>query len=549
MLLSLAKRSCRCKSSLALGRNVVTSLRGDPEAESEAKAVLRLVNEPLTGRSLTSLGSLRGLSADRSMGSVHVELDMLVPGHPMLPAVKDACTASLKELSWVQDVTFTDLSLPNTPRGVNTTQPALANVQHCIAVSSCKGGVGKTTVAVNLAMSLASRGLRVGILDADIYGPSVPLLLPAADNTVRRSKERQGSVLPLQVKGQPNLTMLSFGHVSPQSGAPGSGGTEAAVMRGPIASRVINQLVAATEWGCLDYLIVDMPPGTGDIQITLTQAIAFSGAVVVTTPHALSAADAVKGVAAFDQLQVPILALVENMSYFDADDGTRYHPFGKGAKQNMLKALRMLHGGEGGDERSSGPSSPENRLQAARQERARALKASIEKSPWHQLPLCEDISSGSELWAGPGSTETNPGPISLRNPESMPARIYSDVADSVVKEIFQLKMNAELVPSLNFSSDQGVSLRYFSATAVQEYHIPVWELRSRDPATGKRLDTEGEGNLTASELQQKFANIEPKSFDIKGNYGVSFVWSDDYYMDIFPFEVLRRIAEEICENR
>ena len=313
-----------------------SSRRGDVdvEAESHVKAVLSTVPEPLTGRALASLGALRGIRADITSGQVHVEVDMLVPGHPMLAAIKASCEARLREeLPWVTSVAFTDLSLPTTPRGVNTTQAALANVQHCIAVSSCKGGVGKTTVAVNLAVSLAMRGLRVGLLDADVYGPSVPLLVPAEDNIVRRSTNRANAILPIIAKGLPNLSMLSFGHVSPQSGAPGSGGTEAAVMRGPIASKVINQLVAGTEWGALDYLIVDMPPGTGDIQITLTQAIAFSGAVVVTTPHALSAADAAKGVAAFDQLQVPVLAMVENMAYFDGDDAKRYYPFGQGARR------------------------------------------------------------------------------------------------------------------------------------------------------------------------------------------------------------------------
>ena len=534
--------------------SAVRSLRSDVEAESEAKTQLSAVPEPLTGRALASLGALRGIRADRATGEVHIEVDMMVPGHPMLAAIQASCETSLRELPWVKTVGFTDLSLPAIPRGVNTTQPALANVQHCIAVSSCKGGVGKTTVAVNLAVSLALRGLRVGLLDADVYGPSVPLLVPAEDNVVRRSPNRANAVLPITAKGLPNLTMLSFGHVSPQSGAPGSGGTEAAVMRGPIASRVINQLVAGTEWGALDYLVVDMPPGTGDIQITLTQAIAFSGAVVVTTPHALSAADAAKGVAAFDQLQVPVLAMVENMAYFDGDDAKRYYPFGQGARDTLLNALQVLHGdGTTPDENSRA----ETRLAQTKFRRREKLQKHIELSPWHQMPLSAVISAGAELWSGPGhdgspsssSAEVaTPAPVAMRLPDSEAARAYGALAESVTGQIFRNQLKAELVPSLTYIEGQGILLRYFSATSVKEYSVPIWELRSRDPATGVRTQSESSESDTAA-LTAKYADVGLSTFDMKGNYGVSFVWSDGYYMDIFPFEVLRQIAEETTKAK
>lgn len=188
--------------------------------------------------------------------------------------------------------------------------------------------MGKSTIAANLAVTLAQRGLRVGLLDADIYGPSIPLLVPVEDRTVFKSKTDPKAVLPLV--GPYGLKILSFGHVNPKAGVKqlkpfmlclgyrflrllgvvGAGGKQAAIIRGPVVSRVINQLIASTEWGDLDYLVVDMPPGTGDIQITLSQSIAFSGAVIVSTPHLLSVADAVKGVSMFGDLNVPTLALV-----------------------------------------------------------------------------------------------------------------------------------------------------------------------------------------------------------------------------------------------
>ena len=193
--------------------------------------------------------------------------------------------------------------------------PGLANVRHFLAVYSCKGGVGKSTTAANLAYELSRLGGRVGLLDVDIYGPSLPILVKPDDSAVRKSPIGPGVVKPILHRG---VKMLSLGFVSPQSGVPGSGSnTGAAVMRGPMAGRVVTQLLKGTEWGELDVLILDMPPGTGDVQLTVCQELELSGAVSVTTPSKLAAVDAAKGVEMFTSLGVPTLAIVENMSYFD----------------------------------------------------------------------------------------------------------------------------------------------------------------------------------------------------------------------------------------
>ena len=193
--------------------------------------------------------------------------------------------------------------------------PGLANVRHFLAVYSCKGGVGKSTTAVNLAYELSRLGGRVGLLDVDIYGPSLPILVQPDDPAVRKSSIGPGVVKPILHRG---VKMLSLGFVSPQSGVPGSGSnTGAAVMRGPMAGRVVTQLLKGTEWGDLDVLVLDMPPGTGDVQLTVCQELELSGAVSVTTPSKLAAVDAAKGVEMFTSLGVPTLAIVENMSYFD----------------------------------------------------------------------------------------------------------------------------------------------------------------------------------------------------------------------------------------
>jgi len=202
----------------------------------------------------------------------------------------------------------------------NLTGPGLESTNAIVSVYSCKGGVGKSTVSVNLAYALAkTKNLKVGLLDCDIYGPSLPTLIAPEDITVRRS-EIGKMVLPIDHEG---VKVLSLGYVSPKSGIPGSGSgisassaVDPAVIRGPMASRVVTQLLKGTDWGDLDILLLDLPPGTGDVQLTACQEVVLDGAVAVTTPGSLSKVDVLKGIEMFHSLNVPTLAAVENMSYF-----------------------------------------------------------------------------------------------------------------------------------------------------------------------------------------------------------------------------------------
>mmetsp|Transcript_32328 Transcript_32328/g.54497 ORF Transcript_32328/g.54497 Transcript_32328/m.54497 type:complete len:317 (+) Transcript_32328:34-984(+) len=254
--------------------------------------------EPYTHKSIVGLGLVQSMKIDDE-SRVHINMDYIVPGYPNQTEIERDILAVLDKYDWIKGVHLkSHVPKKNGALNSSTIDPTvLSSVGHIIGVSSCKGGVGKSTVAANIAVCLAQQGLHVGLLDADVYGPSLPYLIPAESNTVRRSTRNSKQILPLQSLHQPNLKILSFGHVNPKSGAPGSGGQAAAVVRGPIASRIINQLLLQTEWGDLDYLVVDMPPGTGDIQITLSQSACLSGVVLVTTPHPLSLADAAKGVA------------------------------------------------------------------------------------------------------------------------------------------------------------------------------------------------------------------------------------------------------------
>jgi ATP-binding protein involved in chromosome partitioning len=182
-------------------------------------------------------------------------------------------------------------------------QPTLPNAKHIIAVASGKGGVGKSTVAVNFAIALAENGAKVGLLDADIYGPNVPMMTGTEGKQLTGAPS--GKIAPIEKYG---LKIVSIGFVSQ--------GDTAVIWRGPLVGRMIQQFLTEVEWGELDYLIVDMPPGTGDAQLTLSQSVALTGAVIVSTPQDVALSDAKKGINMFRKVNVPVLGLIENMSYF-----------------------------------------------------------------------------------------------------------------------------------------------------------------------------------------------------------------------------------------
>ena len=210
---------------------------------------------------------------------------------------------------------------PPRPKGVS-------GVQAFIAVASGKGGVGKSTVAANLAVALAKDGLRVGLLDADIYGPSVPLMFGVTGEKPRVNQDRD--IVPLERHG---VKLLSMGFLMDEANA--------VIWRGPMVSSAVRQFLSQAAWGDLDVLVLDLPPGTGDIQLTLVQTVPLTGAVVVSTPQEVALADARKAVAMFGNVHVPVLGIVENMAYFTPPDlpDRKYYLFGEGGAQKLAAEL------------------------------------------------------------------------------------------------------------------------------------------------------------------------------------------------------------------
>lgn len=206
------------------------------------------------------------------------------------------------------------------PHGGPIAKAPLAGVKHIIAVFSGKGGVGKSTVATNLAVALARGGFNVGLMDADIYGPSLPMMMHVNGRPVANADKK---ILPLVAHG---VRCMSIGFLVDEK--------EPIIWRGPMVMGVVNQFLKDVDWNGIDYLVVDLPPGTGDAQLTMVQAVPISGCVIVTTPQPVAVLDAVRGIEMFRKLEVPILGVVENMSWYDAG-GARLHPFGEGGGQKV----------------------------------------------------------------------------------------------------------------------------------------------------------------------------------------------------------------------
>lgn len=296
--------------------------------QSQIVAALRHVDDPDLKKDLITLNMVKDIQVEGRKVSFTVVLT--TPACPMKEHIKNACINAIKLMVDKE----AEVEVTMTANVVNLTQnQTLPNVKHVIAVSSGKGGVGKSTVAANLAVALAQTGAKVALIDADIYGPSVPILLGFENEKPYLEKigERELFV-PFEKHG---IKAMSIGVLVKAS--------QALVWRGPMASKALRQLVFDTNWGEIDYMLIDMPPGTGDVHLTLAQSLPITGAIVVTTPQKLAIADARKGADMFQwkEINVPILGVVENMAYFTPDDmpDKKYYIFGEGGGQLLANEI------------------------------------------------------------------------------------------------------------------------------------------------------------------------------------------------------------------
>lgn len=344
---------------------------------------------------------------------------------------------------------------------MSTNPFSLSNVKHVIAISSCKGGVGKSTIACALSWELAQRGLKTGLLDADIYGPSLPSLFQLSDAKVRSNEFKM--LTPVEYKG---LKLMSFGFLL---------GDAPAVMRGPIVTRYIQQLLFQTDWGQLDFLILDMPPGTGDIQLTITQSIKLTGAVIVTTHHGLSLVDTSRGILMFEKVKVPILGVVENMAYFLAPDtGKKYYIFGG--------------------------------------QKAGALSARFGVKTLVEIPIQEELSQGL------GAYKANP--------------YVQKAVDELLQSVKMAQSSHLGLKDAGFRDGKVVLV--FSDG--RELSAKAWDLRTKCACALCLSEVTGKSLVDTKKIP---ADINPTEILPLGNYAVGITWSDGHSSGIYPYSMFK----------
>ena len=289
------------------------------------------IADPDLGYTLSSLNAIKNINIENQTAIIDIEL--IPPTQWIADKIKAECLDVLKEFSdWKFEINITDAIIKQIPR------QNLKDVKFIIAVASGKGGVGKSAIASNIAASIAQKGVSTGLLDADIYGPSQPTMW-GMKNAHLPAEEQNGKtiVYPAEKFG---IKIASMGFLMQED--------EAAIVRGPILASYLQMLIEQIEWGQLDFLIFDLPPGTGDIQLTLTQKVPLTGSVIVTTPQEIAVIDVRRSVKMFEKVKVPVLGVVENMSYFVPNDmpDKKYYIFGKGGGKRIAEESHVRFLGE-----------------------------------------------------------------------------------------------------------------------------------------------------------------------------------------------------------
>ena len=295
--------------------------------EKQVIKALSKVNDPDLKKDLVSLNMIKNISIDNNV--VSFEIVLTTPACPLKEQIKKDCLNELNKINnnLKYNIIFSSNVVPFDKKTM------IKNIKNIIAISSGKGGVGKSTIASNLAVGLGNMGAKTGLIDADIFGPSIPTMFNCENEqpTIKKSKEKN-IIIPIEQYG---IKLLSMGLLIPNN--------KAVVWRGPMASSAMKQLILDVEWGELDYLIVDLPPGTSDIHITLSQSFPVTGTVIISTPQKVSTNDAEKAISMYNQEQtnVPIIGLIENMSYFIDDNDKKNYLFGKDGGKTLCNKFSI----------------------------------------------------------------------------------------------------------------------------------------------------------------------------------------------------------------
>lgn len=448
-----------------------------PVTEAQVLEALRVVQDPDLHKDIVTLGFVKNVRI--CGGQVAFDVELTTPACPVKDRLREQAREAVAALPGVERV-----EVRMTAR-VRSAMPSrgnvLAGVKNAVAVASGKGGVGKSTVAVNLAIALARTGARVGLMDADVYGPSVPVLL---GTDAVRPEVRGERILPIERHG---IAFMSMGLLT--------GKDTPVIWRGPMATRLIQQFLGQVAWGELDYLLIDLPPGTGDVQLTLTQSAPLTGAVVVTTPQDLAVGVTLRGLRMFEQVQVPVLGIVENMSGFACPHcGEHTDVFGHGTGEQAARELGYPFLG------------------------AVPIDPALSRAGDAGEPLLvRDEASGSPARAA-----------FERIAEQLAARV------SVVNE----QTAATLFHPRQVRSDGRSFMIEWSDGAISriDYHA----LRLGCPCAMCVDEWTGERRVSAGEIPEDIDLVEVKPV---GRYALNLVWSDGHATGIYTFDRLRELGE------
>lgn len=295
---------------------------------------LRKVQDPELHRDIVSLGMVKDLGI--SNGKVTFTVELTTPACPLRETIETDCKKTLGAIPGIKDLEIHFGAQVRGSRAGAGQTDLLPTVKNVVLVAAGKGGVGKSTVAVNLAVALKMLGTATGLLDADIYGPSVPILMGVTGEPGKVEVNGGYKIAPANAHGLPVMSIGFFLDAD-----------QAVIWRGPMLGKALHQLMADVHWGNLDYLVVDMPPGTGDVQITFSQQLKVSGAVLVATPQRVALADVIRAKSMFDKVMIPIVGIIENMSYFICDGcGKKHEIFSRGGAQRAAEQFNLPYLGE-----------------------------------------------------------------------------------------------------------------------------------------------------------------------------------------------------------
>jgi ATP-binding protein involved in chromosome partitioning len=303
-------------------------------SEERVLAALRTVQDPELHRDIVSLGMVKNLTVGE--GKVRFTVELTTPACPLRETIETDCKKALARVGGINalEINF-GAQVRGSKAGAGQTD-LLPSVKNVVLVAAGKGGVGKSTVAANLAVALKMHGASTGLLDADIYGPSVPIIMGVSGDPAKIEVDGAAKIKPALAHGLPVMSIGFF--LDPD---------QAVIWRGPMLGKALHQLMADVHWGELDYLIVDMPPGTGDVQITFSQQLKVSGALLVATPQNVALADVIRAKSMFDKVNIPIVGIVENMSYFVCDGcGKRHEIFSRGGARRAAERFKIPYLGE-----------------------------------------------------------------------------------------------------------------------------------------------------------------------------------------------------------